>query len=101
MFGQLGVNAVDVAAGQVDFVQRDDDGDVGRLGVMYGFDGLRHYAVVGGDDQHDDVGHIGASCPHSRKCLVARGIEECNLALADVYLVCADVLGDSACFAWR
>ena len=99
MFGQLGVNAVDVAAGQVDFVQRHDHGDVGRFGVMYCLDGLRHNAVVCGDDKHDDVGHICASCPHSRKRLVARRIEECNLTLPDVDLICADVLGDSACLA--
>jgi hypothetical protein len=29
--------------------------------VIDRFLGLRHHAVVGGDDQDDDVGHLGAA----------------------------------------
>src|SRR6185503_12047002 len=66
----------------------------------------RHHAVVGGDDDHDDVGDLGAAGAHAGEGLVARGIEEDDLAaeggrvfLGDADLVGADVLRDAAGFA--
>ena len=54
---QLAGRLVEVSAsGQVDLVDRDDDRHLGRLGVGDGLDGLGHDAVVGRDDQDDDVG---------------------------------------------
>ena len=37
---------------------------------------LRHDAVVGGDDEHGDVGHLRAAGAHGRERLVARRVEE-------------------------
>ena len=58
--------------------------------------GLRHHAVVGGDDDDRDVGHLGAAGAHGGERLVARGVEEGDRLVADVDLVGADVLGDAA-----
>ena len=63
------------------------------------FDGLRLDAVVGGDDEHDDVGDAGAASPHERERLVARRIEKRDLASALLDLVGADVLRDPAVLA--
>ena len=41
-------------------------GTLGRLGVGDRLDGLGHHAVVGGDDQDDDVGDVGAAGTHRR-----------------------------------
>src|SRR5439155_21490046 len=49
---------VDVGAGQIDLVDRDNEGDAGGLGVVDGFLGLRHDAVVGGDDDDGHVRHL-------------------------------------------
>ena len=54
--GELLEHAVGVGVGAVHLVDRDDDRDVGGLRVVDRLDGLGHDAVVGGDDQHDDVG---------------------------------------------
>ena len=59
-------------------------------------DGLRHDAVVGGDNQDDDVGHLGAAGTHGRKGRVTRGIDEGNLAVVDHDLRSADGLGNAA-----
>ena len=41
-------------------------------------------AVVGGDDEHDDVGHLGAARAHRREGLVARRVEEDDVAAVRV-----------------
>ena len=64
MLGELAEDALDIAVGGlglVDLVERDDHGHAGGLAVVDGLDGLRHDAVVGGDNEHDDVGDIRAA----------------------------------------
>jgi len=58
---ELLADAAGVGTGLVDLVDGHDDGYVGSLGVMDGLDGLGHDAVVGGDDQDDDVGDLGTT----------------------------------------
>ena len=71
-------------------------GTDGGLGVVDGLDGLRHDAVVGRDHEHRDVRDLGAAGAQRGERLVARGVEERDLAVADVDLVRADVLRDAA-----
>ena len=58
--------------------------------------GLRHHAVVGRHDEHGDVGDLRAAGAHRGERLVARGVDERDVAVAHVRLVRADVLGDAA-----
>ena len=62
-------------------------------------DGLGHDAVVGGDDQNDDVGHLGAAGTHGREGLVARGVDEGDQTTVDRDLGGADGLRDATCLA--
>ena len=94
--GEVGEHAVGVRVGQVDLVDRDDDRHVGRARVRDRLARLRHDAVVGGDDEHRDVGDLRAAGAHRRERLVARRVEERDLAAVDVDLVRADVLRDAA-----
>ena len=97
MGDELVAHAVGVRVGPVDLVDGDDDRHCGRLGVVDRLDGLRHDAVVGGDDEHGDVGDLGAAGAHGGERLVARRVEERDLApVGHVDLVGADVLGDAA-----
>ena len=57
--------------------------------------GLGHDAVVGSHEQHGDVGHLGAACPHGGEGLVSRRVEEGDLPPVAVDLVRADVLRDA------
>ena len=41
-------------------------GTFGRLRMLDGFDGLRHDAVVGADDQDHDIGDLRAARAHRR-----------------------------------
>ena len=60
-------------------------------------DSLRHYRIVGGNDDDGKVGHLSASGTHSREGLMSRGVEECNPAAArELHVVGSDVLGDSS-----
>ena len=104
--GELLLHAVGIGFGLVDLVDGHDDRHVGGLGVVDGFEGLRHHAVVGGHHDHHDVGDLGAAGAHAGKGFVARRIEEDDLAaggrrafLGELHLVGADVLGDAAGFA--
>ena len=74
--GELLLDALDVGVGLVDLVDHDDDRHAGRLGVVDRLDGLRHDAVVGGDDDRGDVGDLGAAGAHGREGLVAGRVEE-------------------------
>ncbi len=98
---ELAAHAVGVGAVLVDLVDRDHDRHAGGLGVVDRLDGLRHHAVVGGHDDHRDVGDLGAAGAHGREGLVAGGVEEGDRVVVVVDLVGADVLGDAAGLAGR
>ena len=78
--GELLLDAIGVGFGLVDLVDGHDDRHVGGLGVVDGFEGLRHDAVVGCDHDDDDVGDLGAAGTHAGEGFVARGVEEDDLA---------------------
>ncbi len=96
LLGELLEDAVGVRPLLVDLVERHDDRDPGRLGVVDRLDRLGHDAVVGGDDEHDDVGHLGAAGPHRGECFVAGRVDEGDPLAVPLDLVGADVLGDAA-----
>ena len=76
---ELLLDQVGSSRGEIDLVDRDHDRHAGRLGVIDRLDGLRHHAVVGGDHQHHDVGHLGAARAHGVEGLVAGRVEEADL----------------------
>ena len=82
LFGQFAFHAFRIDAGFVDLVDRDNDRDFCGSGVRNRFDGLRHDAVVGRDDENDDVGDPRAARAHQRERFVARCIEERDLAIS-------------------
>ncbi len=99
---QVGAHAVRLGIGFVDLVDGDNDRHLRRLGVVDRFDCLRHHAIVGGDNQHDDIGDFGAARTHGGEGGVARCIDECDLgARWRGHLIGADMLGDAAGFARR
>ena len=63
-----------------------------------GLDGLRHHSVVGGDNQDDDIGDVGASGTHRGECFMPRRIDESDRPAVGLDLVSADVLRDAAAF---
>src|SRR4051812_43183986 len=95
--GQLAADAVRARALLVDLVDGHKDRDLGGLGVVDRLARLRHHAVVGRDDDHRDVGDLGAAGAHGGERLVARRVEEGDRVVVVVDLVGADVLRDAAC----
>ena len=88
-----------IGVGLVHLVDGHDDRNAGRLGVLDGFDGLRHDAVIGRHHQDRDIGRLGAAGTHGGERLVARGVEEGDLLAVLFDLIGADMLGDAAGFA--
>ena len=84
-----------VRAVLVDLVDRNDEWHVCRLGVLDCLFRLRHDAVVGRDDQHDDVSHLCAARAHRREGGVARGVEEGDDTARRLCVVGADMLGNA------
>ena len=102
VFLQLLFHFVNVGRGKIDFIYRDHDFDMGRsFGVVNSLDRLWHNAVIGGDDQHDDVSHIGPTRPHGRECRVARRVDEGDPRSFVIDAVGANMLRDPASFARR
>ena len=93
---QFGADALRIGVRLVDLVDGDDDRHPRRLGVMDRLDRLRHDAVVGRDDQHHDIGHLGAARAHGGERGVARRVDEGDLLAVALDLIGADVLGDAA-----
>src|SRR6266545_3751459 len=96
LLGELALDPVRIGVGLVHLVDRDHDRHLGGARVVDRLDGLRHDAVVGRDHQDHDVGHPGASGAHPGEGLVARCVEEDDLAAVDVDVIGADVLRDAA-----
>ena len=78
--GELALDPFRVGLRLVDLVDRDEDRNTGRFGVVDRLLGLRHHAVVGGHDQDDDVGDARAARAHHRERFVARRVEEDDVA---------------------
>ncbi len=96
--GELAANAVGMGVGPVDLVDRDDDGDLRRAGVVDGLLRLGHHPVVGGHDQDDHVGRLSAARAHGGECLVAGRVDEDHRTGPRLDAVGADVLRDAAGF---
>src|SRR5437016_2519339 len=106
MLRELLLDPVGLRFRLVDLVDRHHHRHFRGLGVVDGFDRLRHHAVVRGHHQHGDVGDVGAARPHGGERLVARRVEERDRGLSaigadDVDRVRADVLRDPARLARR
>ena len=103
--GELLLDPVGLGAFLVDLVDRHHDRHLGGPGVADGLQGLGADAVVGRHHQHGHVGDLGAAGAHGGEGLVARGVEEGDLALpvrvGHFHLVGTDVLGDAAGLAGR
>ena len=93
------INSVEIDARQIDFVQRHDNRHAGGAGVADGFFGLRHHTVVGGHDQHGNIGDVRPAGPHFGECFVPRRIDEGDFPAIALDLVGPNVLRDAAAFA--
>ena len=63
---------------------------------------LRHHAVIGGHDEHRDVGRLRTTGTHGGERLVTRGVDQGDATVGavdlGVHLVGTDVLGDATGF---
>ena len=61
--------------------------------------GLWHDAIIGGHDQDNNIGDLGAAGAHGGEGFMARRIQEGDLASIHRNLVGAGALGDATGFA--
>ena len=100
VLGELLAHPARVRVGLVDLVDGNDDRNLGGLGVVQGLHRLGHDAVVGGDHEDREVGHLRTTGTHGGERLVTRGVDEGDRALdlfvLGPHLIGADVLRDAA-----
>ena len=99
--GELLLDALRLGFGLIDLVDGHDNRHAGGLGVVDGFERLRHHAIVRRHHQDDDVGDLGAAGAHAGEGFVAGRVDEDDLLALQLHLVGADMLRDSARFAPR
>ena len=100
MLQKVGPHFLRVCLRLVAFVDRHDHRHFGGLGVIDGFDRLRHHRVIGGNHENDDIRHLSPARTHRGKGRVAGRVEEAqHRATVGFHLIGADVLGDSPGFA--
>src|SRR3984893_866250 len=96
--GKLTLNAFGLGFRLINLVDGNNDGDVGGTRVVDGFERLRHQAVIGGNDQHNKIGDLGATSAHARKGFVSGRINEDDAAAVNGNDRCTDVLGYASGF---
>ena len=96
VLGQLLHDAVDRRAFLIHLVDRHDDRNACRLGMVDRLDRLWHDAVVGRNDQHGNVRRHGAAGAHGGERRVTGRVEERDILAVQRDAVCADVLRDAA-----
>ena len=95
---ELPLDPFRVGSGQIHFVDGDHNGHLGGPGVVDGFLGLRHNAVIGGHHQDGNISNPGAAGADGGKGFVARRVQKGDFVALIVHLVSADVLGNAADF---
>ena len=98
-WSKLGADLGRIGGRHVDLVDGDNHRHLGGADVVDRLDRLRHHAVIGGNDEDDDIRRLCTACPHGGERLVAGGVDEGYLGAVLFYLVGADMLGDAARFA--
>jgi hypothetical protein len=103
LFEDGSLRAFEVGIRLIDFVDGDDEGDLGFANLRERLERLCLYAIVSCDDENGDVGNVGPTCANGRESSVTRSVDEGNFlidtfVLVD-YLVCGDVLCDTASFS--
>ena len=96
MLRQFVLDALRIRIFAVDLVNRHDERNLSRLGMLNSLDRLRHDTVVSSNDQHHDIRRLRAARAHGREGSVARCIEERNPTLVGLDHVSADMLRDAA-----
>ena len=78
---------------------RDDHRNASGLHMVYCFDRLGLWPVIGSDNDHDDVGHVRAALTHFGERFMARRIEEGDRRFVlHRHLIGANMLRDPARF---
>ena len=100
MFLKLFLDPVNVRPRKIHFVEGDHNLHVRRsLGMINRFDRLRHNAVVGCNNEGNNVCHVRAARAHCRKSRVPGRINESDFCSIMLDAVRADVLRDPAGFS--
>ena len=88
-----------VCAFLVDLVNRNDHRHISRLGMLDRFNRLRHQAIIGRNDQDNDVRNRRTALAHLGKGLMARSIKKSDdRAILCLHLIRTDMLRDAAGF---
>ena len=95
---QLVLDAVQIGIFLVDLVDSHHQRYTCGFRVLDRFFGLRHHAVVSGNNQYHDVGQLSTACTHGGKRRMPRSIQEGHHAIVGFNVVGTDMLGNATRF---
>src|SRR5438132_1108416 len=99
---QLFFSSNDICRRKIDLIGRNHYLYARRgFGVNNGFNGLRHEAIVGCDNEHNDIGDIRPPRAHRRKGSVPRRVDKGKCRAIVINAIGADMLSNAAGFARR
>ncbi len=95
VIGKLLFDPIGIGSWTVGFVDGYDNRHISCLGMVNGFQGLRHDTIVRSDDQDGQVGDLSSAGPHGGKRLVSGCVQE-----RDKLIVLFDLVGTGVlCYA--
>ena len=98
--GELLLNSIWVRALFINFIDSHNQRNAGRLGVIHGFESLRHHTIISGNDENHNIGDLRATGPHPGKRLMPGRIDENDSPAVLFDVVGADGLRDPARLAF-
>ena len=98
MLQQIGAHTRWISRLLIHLVDRNNNRNTSRTCMADGFNCLRHYTVIGCNNQHHDVGRLRTTGPHRGEGFMAWRIDECYDAIGRFNLVSANMLCNAACF---
>ena len=96
VFRKLLTNAIGRSPRLIDFVNRNNDRNIGSLSVIDSLNSLGHNAVICRNHQNNNVSYLSTASTHSSECFVTRSINEGDLTSVDINNRSTDVLSDAA-----
>jgi len=85
----------------IDLVHSNHDRNISGSGMVYRLFRLGHDTIVSSNNKDNNIRNLCTSCPQCGKGFMARRIEENDILSLEVYLVSADMLGNTPCLCLR
>ena len=96
MLHQLVLNISWISTWLINLVDSNNNRYTSILGMVNSLYSLWHNTIISSNYQNGNICYLSTTSTHSSKCFMTWGIQEDNLLALTLYLICTDVLGNTA-----